>query len=89
MVPVKVFERKFDLCVAAVRDGFLSPVGEPMYALEPVRSTELPACQCGRKMRIASIEPQLERSDTHVRIYDCRACHREMWLTVWGTDVLS
>ncbi len=63
-----------------------------MYALERPSvsgSTELPECQCGRKMRIASIEPQLEGSDTHVRIYDCRACHREMRLTVWGTDVLS
>jgi hypothetical protein len=39
-----------------------------MYALERLLvsgSTELPECRCGRKMRIASIEPRLERSDTH------------------------
>jgi hypothetical protein len=26
---------------------------------------------------------------THVRIYECRACHHEMRLTVWGKDDLT
>jgi hypothetical protein len=63
-----------------------------MYALERLSVSgcaELPECRCGKKMRIASIAPQLEKSDTHVRIYDCRACLHEMRLTIWGTDVLS
>jgi hypothetical protein len=30
-----------------------------------------------------------ERSDTHIRIYNCLTCQHEMRLTVWGTDVLS
>jgi hypothetical protein len=49
----------------------------------------LPKCRCGGEMHIAVIDPLPERNDTHVRIYDCPACQREMWLTVWGADALN
>jgi hypothetical protein len=48
--------------------------------------TEFPDCRCGKEMRIASIDPLPERRDTHIRVYDCPACHHEMRLTVWGSD---
>jgi hypothetical protein len=51
--------------------------------------TELPKCRCGREMHIAGIDPLSERSETHIRVYDCPACQHEMRLTVWGTDALS
>ena len=63
-----------------------------MYALECASLSghaESPECRCGKKMHSAGIEPRLERSDTHIRIYDCPACHHEMRLTIWGSDVLG
>jgi hypothetical protein len=51
--------------------------------LEP-GCTELPDCRCGKEMQIASVEPLLERSDAHIRIYKCPACQHEMRLTVWS-----
>ena len=63
-----------------------------MYALACVSVSgraDSPECRCGKKMRSAGIESLPERSDTHIRIYDCPACHHEMRLTVWGPDVLS
>ena len=50
--------------------------------------TELPECRCGNKMHIAST-PLSERRDTHIRVYDCPACHHEMRLTVWGADAVT
>jgi hypothetical protein len=50
---------------------------------------ELPNCRCGRELHIVSIDPLPERSDTHIRIYNCPACHHEIRLTVWGTDCPS
>jgi hypothetical protein len=51
--------------------------------------SELPQCRCGKLMRVANTNPLPERIDTHVRLYDCPACHHEMRLTVWGADMLS
>jgi hypothetical protein len=48
--------------------------------------TELPACQCGKEMQIASLERLPARSDAGIRVYSCRSCHHEMRLTVWATD---
>jgi hypothetical protein len=48
--------------------------------------TELPACQCGQEMLVARTESSPKRTDTHIRIYDCPSCHREMRLTIWGAD---
>ena len=50
---------------------------------------EFPKCRCGSELHIASIDPLRERSDTHIRVYNCLTCQHEMRLTVWGTDVLS
>jgi hypothetical protein len=49
-------------------------------------STELPDCQCGDEMRIASQEPSPQKGDAHIRIYKCPSCAREMRLTVWASD---
>jgi hypothetical protein len=54
-----------------------------------ISNTELPECRCGKKMRTATADPLLGRRETHIRIYDCPACHHEMRLTVWGADALS
>jgi hypothetical protein len=51
--------------------------------------SELPACRCGKEMRIANINPLPESTDTHIRIYDCPACDHQLRLTVWGSDALS
>jgi hypothetical protein len=48
--------------------------------------TELPVCRCGKEMQIASFDQIPARSDVHIRVYNCRACHHEMRLTVWATD---
>jgi hypothetical protein len=50
--------------------------------------TQLPECACGKEMRAAGVD-SMPRSDSHIRVYDCPACHHEMRLTVWGTDALS
>jgi hypothetical protein len=49
----------------------------------------VPACCCGEEMRMASKRSLSEGTQMHIRIYDCPACHREMHLTVWGTDALT
>jgi hypothetical protein len=51
--------------------------------------TELPVCRCGKDMHIASINRLPERTDTHIRVYDCPACHHEVRLTVWGADPVT
>jgi hypothetical protein len=51
--------------------------------------TELPACRCGKEMQIASLNQLSERSDAHIRVYSCPACHNEMRLTVWATDIAA
>jgi len=51
--------------------------------------TELPVCRCGKDMHTASINPFPERTDTHIRVYHCSACHHEMRLTVWGVDAVT
>ncbi len=37
-------------------------------------------------MRIGTLR---QRGDTHIRVYNCSACHHEMWLTVWGADTVT
>ena len=51
--------------------------------------SELPVCRCGEDMHTASINPLPERTDTHIRLYHCSACHHEMRLTVWGVDAVT
>ena len=51
--------------------------------------TELPACRCGQKMQIASLDQLPGRSDAYVRVYNCPACHHERRLTVWATDTAA
>jgi hypothetical protein len=51
--------------------------------------TESPACACGKEMQIISLDPLPERSDAHIRIYKCAACHHEMRLTVWTTNTAA
>ena len=66
--------------------GFSLPMRYPMSAFERLLVpgfTELPVCRCGKDMHTASINLLLERTDTHIRIYNCSACHHEMRLTVW------
>jgi len=48
--------------------------------------TELPACRCGKEMRVSRIYSSPERTETHIRVYDCPACDHELRLTVWGTS---
>ncbi len=35
-------------------------------------------------MHAAGSDDWRERTDTHIRIYQCDECHHEMHLTVWG-----
>ena len=56
--------------------------------LEPC-CIELPACACGKEMHIANLNPIPQRSDAHIRVYNCPACHHEMRLTVWATDMAA
>jgi hypothetical protein len=51
--------------------------------------TELPACRCGTEMHIARTNSLAGKSDTHIRVYDCPACHHEMRLTVWGANPVT
>jgi hypothetical protein len=51
--------------------------------------TELPACRCGKEMHVARTHSLAGNSDTHIRVYDCPACHHEMHLTVWGTAAVT
>jgi hypothetical protein len=63
-----------------------------MYAVEHSSVpgfTELPKCRYGGDLHIASANRLRERTDTHIRVYGCPACHYEMRLTVWGTDTLN
>ena len=51
--------------------------------------TEWPVCRCGKDMQSASINASPERTEHHIRVYDCSACHHEMRLTVWGVDAVN
>ena len=42
--------------------------------------------RCGTEMHVARTHSLAGKSDTHIRVYDCPACHHEMRLTVWGAD---
>jgi hypothetical protein len=35
------------------------------------------------------IDTSRKRGDTHIRVYNCPACHHEVWLTVWGADTVT
>jgi hypothetical protein len=48
--------------------------------------TELPTCQCGKEMDIARTHSVPESTETHIRVYSCPACRRELRLTVWGAE---
>ena len=37
---------------------------------------EPPACRCGKGMHIGTLR---QRGDTHIRVYNCSACHHGMW----------
>jgi hypothetical protein len=49
-------------------------------------STELPGCDCGDEMLIASQGPIPENGDAFIRVYKCPSCTREMRLTVWASE---
>ncbi len=69
--------------------GFSLSVRYPMSAFERLLVpgfTELPVCRCGKDMHTARLP---ERTDTHIRVYNCSACHHEMRLTVWGVDAVT
>ncbi len=51
--------------------------------------SELPVCRCGEDMHTASMNLLPERTDTHIRVYNCSARHHEMRLTVWGVDAVT
>jgi len=51
--------------------------------------TELPACRCGKEMHVARTHSLAGKSDTHIRVYDCPACHHEMHLTVWAAAAVT
>ena len=71
---------------------FLSDKVNSMSAFERLLvpgCTELPVCRCGKEMQIASLDQHPARSDVHIRVYNCRACHHEMRLTVWATDTVA
>jgi hypothetical protein len=83
-------ERGVDSC-SWIRVHSIGTVGraDPMSAIERLLvpgCTELPVCQCGDEMRIASLDPIPETTDAHIRIYKCPSCAREMRLTVWASD---
>jgi hypothetical protein len=72
--------------------GFSVPMRYPMSDFERLLvpgCTELPACRCGKEMHIARTKSLAGKSDTHIRVYDCPACHHEMRLTVWGANPLT
>jgi hypothetical protein len=69
--------------------GFSIPMRYPMSDFERLLvpgCTELPACRCGTEMDVARTYSLAGKIDTHIRVYDCPACHHEMHLTVWGAD---
>jgi len=47
-------------------------------------STELPTCQCGSEMMLKTIERRT--ADSHLKIFACANCEREMRLMVWNTE---
>jgi hypothetical protein len=50
---------------------------------------ELSECRCGMEMHIARTNSFAGKSDTHIRVYVCPACHHEMRLTVWGANPVT
>jgi hypothetical protein len=54
--------------------------------LEP-GSTELPTCECGKEMYLAKTESK--SPDTHLKIFECPACRREMRLMVWSAEEIA
>jgi hypothetical protein len=56
--------------------------------LEP-GCTELPACSCGKEMHITQSYPLSKNMETHIRVYNCPGCNRELRLTVWGAEQMS
>ena len=75
-------------------DGTKSPIVHCSNMLRAQRPSapgflEFPACRCGHEMQDTSVGMPKDRSDTHMRIYSCPTCHHQMWLTVWGADMVS
>jgi hypothetical protein len=46
---------------------------------------DLPDCQCGAEMVVASVQPGSSH-DTEVKVYRCPNCARELRLTLWADD---
>jgi hypothetical protein len=46
---------------------------------------DLPDCQCGAEMVVASIHAGNSR-DTEVKVFQCPNCARELRLTLWADD---
>jgi hypothetical protein len=50
---------------------------------------ELPTCSCGKEMHIARTYSLPESVGTHIRVYNCPGCSRELRLTVWGAEQMT
>ena len=52
-------------------------------------STELPECRCGKEMQMVRVDGLPDRTDAHIRVYNCLTCQHEMRLTVSSDDLLA
>jgi len=43
-----------------------------------VMNLDRPMCLCGRRMRLASVEPVINEPHAEVRIFDCSHCRHEL-----------
>jgi hypothetical protein len=50
---------------------------------------ELPACMCGKQMKVFKVTRLAEHTDSHIRVYKCATCQHEMRLTVWTDSALA
>src|ERR1700677_2094182 len=80
--------RKYQILKASLMPGSMPYLWCPMPVVEKLLLPDsgVPACRCGKKMRMVGRRSLREDDYTQIRIYDCRACHHEMHLTVWGSD---
>jgi lipopolysaccharide biosynthesis regulator YciM len=47
----------------------------------------VPACACGRELKLSTPSALREQDATHVRTYRCDDCGHETRIIVWGADV--
>jgi hypothetical protein len=49
----------------------------------------IPACRCGKEMRLFAPSLMPAPEETHVNSYGCNGCGSELHVTVWGCDALD